>query len=474
MPKAGKWIVGPIAVQLCLAVTFVTFSQEPQTLEPVDAVFEYDTNAVVRLDEISAEIASLKEQLAKKADKSDDKAKKGWSAPKIGGRFFMDYVNSMNNDWDGLGTIGPGTDSTQNWFGMREARIAVTGTGYDFLDYKLELGFEKSASYNASYKDIFLGIKNVPLFEYVRIGHQYVEDAGSEICNGTTNYTFMEAPAPAGEHFTSRRVGVTSRHLFAGDRGRLFLGVYDAQSIGDGHFKKDDNQGIVLNARLTYSPYFCHEGRNMLLFGAYYRYTDVSDATITISRPKPGGWDVYESNNFGFYYIDHSQKAGFEAVYQRGRLCLQTDLFMQHYTNVHYDAARLGDKTNYGGFVMARWFLTKDFRKYNQGSACWDGVNVGNPFRFVKHCDTNYPCGLGAWEVAAMYGFYDHFRMTAPADIADSKLQDQQIGVALNWYWNPHVKWAVNYIHDISDVKYADDDYSPTGDYLGMSCRVAF
>lgn len=472
MPKAGKWIVGPIAVQLCLAVTFVTFSQEPQTLEPVDAVFEYDTNAVVRLDEISAEIASLKEQLAKKADKSDDKAKKGWSAPKIGGRFFMDYVNSMNNDWDGLGTIGPGTDSTQNWFGMREARIAVTGTGYDFLDYKLELGFEKSASYNASYKDIFLGIKNVPLFEYVRIGHQYVEDAGSEICNGTTNYTFMETPAPAGEQFTVRRVGLSSRHMFADDRGRLFLGVYDAKNISDSHFSKRDSQGIVLNARLIYAPYFCHEGRNMFLFGAYYRYTNASDTSVPIGRPKPGGWNVYESNAFASFLVDQQQKAGFEIVYQRGRLCVQTDLFMQHYSDVHYVADRLGDRTSYGGFVMARLFLTGDYRKYNQKNGCWGSVDVGKPFRFVKHNDANYSCGLGAWEAAVMYGFYDQFRIGNPA--GDSKFKDQQIGVALNWYWNQHVKWAVNYVHDINDITVTNADYSPTGDYLGMSCRVAF
>ena len=472
MQKAGKWIVGPVMVLLCLAGSLTVFSQEPQTAEPAPMTFDYEMDAALRLDALSAEVAAIKEQMAQKTNKADDKSKsKGWSAPKFGGRFFMDYITPIENDWDGLEAIYPGSDSAESWFGMREARLTMSGTGYDFLDYKLELGFEKSG--NVSYKDIFLGIKNVPILEYVRLGHQYVEDAGSEICNGTTNYTFMEAPAPAGQQFTSRRVGLSSRHMFADDRGRLFLGVYDAQNISDRHFVKDGNQGIILNARLTYAPYFCHEGRNMFLVGSYYRYTDASNQNLSVIRPNPGGWNVYNVNNFGDYYIDQSQKAGFEAVYQRGRLCLQTDLFMQHYSDVHYNALRQGDKTSYGGFAMVRLFLTRDYRKYNQQGGCWGSVDVSCPFRYVKHGDMNQSCGMGAWEVAAMYGFYDHFRMV-DTNNDERKLKNQQVGVALNWYWNQHVKWAVDYVHDMTDAEYANVDYSPTGDYLGMSCRVAF
>ena len=475
MQMTYKHVVGTIAVLLCMAGSRVAFSQEPQVLRPTlamePAVFDYEAETKLRLDEMSAELAALKEQVAQTTSKPTSK---GWSPVKVNGRFFMDYITSPGNDWDGIGALNPSPttpyDSAKNWSGMREARIGLSGTGYGFLDYKLELGFEKSNS--ASYKDVFFGIKNVPILEYVRVGHQYVEDAGSEICNGTTNYTFMEAPAPAGQYFTSRRVGISSRHLFANDCGRLFLGIYDAQNISDLHFVKDDNQGIVFNSRLTYTPCFAHEGRNMLLVGAYYRATFLSEGTVQIARPRPGGWSVYDIDNFGSYNSDRQQKAGFEAAYQCGRLCLQTDLFMQQYSDVHDASVALGDQTSYGGFVMARWFLTKDFRKYNQQNACWNGVDVSCPFRCVKNHGTNDPCGFGAWEVAGMYGFYDNFRLDSSK--GDMKPKNQQIGVALNWYWNPNVKWAVNYIHDMTDTKYANVNYSPTGDYLGMSCRIAF
>ena len=469
MSKTGQWGIGPIAILLCLSGTFFAYAQDPQMA--TSPSLEYNTESASRLDEISAELASLKAQLAQKADKTDNKSNSnGWSAPKFGGRFFMDYITVADEDFDGIGALNPALESSKNWYGMREARITMTGTGYDFLDYKLELGFEKNG--DASYKDIFLGIKNVPFFEYMRIGHQYVEDAGSEICNGTTNYTFMEAPAPAGQHFTARRLGLSSRHLFADDRGRLFFGAYGAQNISDTHYRKDDNQGVVLNSRLTYAPYFCHDGRDMFLVGGYYRASFLSEGSLNIARPKPGGWSVYDLESFAGYYSDCQQKAGFETVYQHGRFCVQTDLFVQEYSDVHNATTQMGDQQSYGGFVMARLFLTNDFRKYNQANACWGGVDVSCPFRYVKSGSANHSCGLGAWEVAAMYGFYNHFRLDSTAN--SLKYENQQVGAALNWHWNQHVKWGLNYIHDVTDLQHSGNDYSPTGDYLGMTCRVAF
>lgn len=478
MQNAAKRIVGSVAMLLCLAGTWNAYSQYASHgvayQNPVPQASTYSALEANRLDELSAEIAALRSQLAQKADKPS--AGKGWSSPKFGDRFFMDYVTAMDQDWDGLDAAMGRNVNTQNGLGFREARITMTGTGYGFLDYKFELGFEKSSQYNPSYKDIFVGIQNVPFLEYVRVGHQYVEDAGSEICNGTTNYTFMEAPAPAGQHFTARRLGVSSRHLFADDRARLFMGIYDATNIGDIHYMKDDNQGVMLNTRFTFAPAYCQEGRQLFLYGAYYNYVN-SDGPRALALNRPGGWDVYDPSSFGSFYSDQYQKAGFEVVYQSGRFSVQTDLFLQHYADVNNGTGvSIGNQTNYGGFVMARLFLTRDdYRKYNLKSACWDGVDVSCPFHLVKRGDVNCPSGYGAWEMAAMYGFYDMFLFsTAIPAAADAQSTNHQVGVALNWYWNQHVKWAVNYFHDMSDTRYAGNGYDPNGDYFGMTCRVAF
>jgi len=474
MLNMSKMFVGLFTVILCLAGTLSVYTQEPtvstpMTLAPVplETVSESD-----QYSQLSMEMAQLRSLIEKKADKPG--ASKGWSAPKIGGRFFMDYVNHMDQDWDGL-PLGSNVTS-QNWCGFREARIAVTGTGYDFLDYKLELGFEKNASSCPSYKDIFLGIQHVPILEYVRVGNQYVEDGGSEICNGTTNYTFMELPASLGQQFMSRRLGVTSRHLLADDRVRIFLGAYNATNISDSHYVKDDNQGIVLNTRTTIAPVFCQDGRRLLLVGAYYNFTD-STGSRPLAFNRPGGWDVYNPTGLGNFYSDRYQKAGFEAVMQAGRFCVQTDMFLQNYADVNDGAGSgIGNQTNYGGFIMAKLFLTRnDYRKYNLKNGNWDSVDVSRPFKLADVQGVNWPSGCGAWELAGMYGVYDSFVFsTSVPAAADAKMMNQQVGAALNWYWNPNVKWAVNYFHDMTKARYDGDYYDPRGDYLGMSCRVSF
>ena len=470
MRDTGKIVVGMVTVLLCLGGAYDAFSQtiaeyEPAYLTPFQPTLAPSSGD--RLDDLAAEIASMKSELAKKADKP---ANKGWSSPKIGGRFFMDYVTVMNQDWDGLSAGN--SVNTQNWFGFREARFAITGTGYEYLDYKFEIGFEKNENYNAAIKDVFLGIQHVPFLEYVRIGNQYVEDAGSEICNGTTNYTFMEAPAPVGQQFMSRRLGVTSRNLFADDRVRMFFGAYGANNVSDSHYKKDNNQGIVLNTRWTLAPVFCQDGQRLFLFGGYYNFVD-SFQSRSLSFSRPGGWDIYTSHNLGNFFSTQYQKAGFEVACQMGRLCFQTDLFLQHYADVNNGAGvGIGNQTNYGGFAMLRLFLThNDYRKYNLKSACWDGVNISRPFKLEQQGDVNVMTGCGAWELAAMYGFYESF--ASPTD-SDNRMTNHQIGAALNWYWNPSVKWCVNYFHDMTDARYARNSYYPRGDYLGMSCRIAF
>ena len=408
------------------------------------------------LGELTREVEDLKRELAKKSDKPDPS--KGFTTPKISGRVFMDSVNIVDQDDDGSSFRG------HNSFGFREARLGAAGTAYDFLDYKFEIGFETNNG--ANFKDVFLGIKYVPLLGYVRVGNHFVEDAGSEISNSPTNYTFMETPAPAGDLFTSRRLGISSRHLFARDRVRLHLGTYGAKNVSGTHQWIDSNQGFLLNARLTHALMFQREGKNIFLYGGYYSFTDPSDANQRYARVRPGGWDLdmgYFSSDIS---ADHIQKAGFETVYQNGAFCLQTDLFMRHFSN----AANSGDATMYGGFLMGRYFLTQgDYRKYSLENASWGSVTANRPFLLFQRGSSNFIQGPGAWEIASYYGFLntDDFKNTGVTYYGT----DHQIGAALNWYWNPQLKWTLNYIHQMADITSGVDSYKPSVDVVALSCR---
>ena len=457
-------------------------SLPPERANSMDAYSaERDQEIERSLEALHAEFEKIKKELAKKSDKRD--TSKSIGAPNVGGRLFIDSVNVMRQNRDSDLAYGPG----KNYMGVREARIALSGAGFDFIDYKVELGFENYVNDGSrgtvNFKDVFVGFKSIPLLGYVRVGNQYLEDGGSEVCNGSTNYTFMEIPSPAGDQFTSRRLGISSRHMFAKDRGRFFLGVYNPRNISEEHRISDDNQGISFNTRLTYAPYFKQEGRCMFLLGGYYNYTDPRNDGTYRHTVRPGGWGVgMNMLDSGTFYSSSYQKAGFETVYQNGRFAVQTDVFLQAYGDTIYrDAGGVAisnqeNKTVYGGFIMLRYMLTPgDYRKYNQENAAWGSVNVSRPFVVFERGNSVCVRGPGAWEVAGVYGFMDSSEFGGtPADTSIRHGNDNELGFALNWYWNSNLKWCVNYVHQFSNVDYRGTGYDPTSDYLGLSCRIHF
>ena len=454
----------------------------------------YADNSMVTLEQLSTELAALKKELKQKADKPDPK--KGFTTPKIGGHVLMDSVNVMKQNTDSDEAYGHG----MNNFGFREVRMKASGTGYGFLDYKCDLGYEKWASIppttpaatpgsssslgGVSFKDVFLGAEGIPLFGYLRIGNQYVEDASSEVCAAPTAYTFMEIPSPAGNQLTARRLGITSRHLFHNDQLRFFTGVYGARSVSDMHTILDSNQGVTTLARLTYAPWYVNEGQCMFLLGGYYNYTDYCGEK-TKNYVYPGGFAVgINTLDSGYFTCDNYQKVGGEFLWQYYGFAIQGEMFAQYFNNAGSTTpppdgfVRDGDKTSKGGYVMLRQFLTPgDYRKYSKENATWGTAHVSRNFMSIDRGSFYCLEGPGAWEIATCLGVINN------EDFANNTPRcpygtDYELGLALNWYWNTQTRWSLNYIRQMSDVRVVTpagtQHYKPATDILGLSCRFFF
>ena len=75
--------------------------------------------------------------------------------------------------------------------------------------------------------------------------------------------------------------------------------------------------------------------------------------------------------------------------------------------------------------------------------------------------------GPGAWELATYYGILDNDDFTNTTRYGT----DHEIGIALNWYWNPQLKWALNYVHQMADITTSTGNHKPNADIVGLSCR---
>jgi phosphate-selective porin OprO/OprP len=102
----------------------------------------------------------------------------------------------------------------------------------------------------------------------------------------------------------------------------------------------------------------------------------------------------------------------------------------------------------YGAYVYASYFLTGENRVYSRTSGAFKRVKPFTNFFCVRTSDGYIQSGWGAWELAARYSyldFSDAYGIDAQNDDLAGLLNDFTLGV--NWYWNPHMRMMLNYVH---------------------------
>lgn len=400
---------------------------------------------------LESRIAELENQLKKKQDKPD--SKKGFTRV-IDGRIYFDSYNVMDQSGADVGSPDNFSD-LKNWNGVRDARIGVKGEGFGILDYKVDLCFVEgtgSAGNNSgvNFKDVWLGVKNVPLFEYVRIGHYRIEDGVANMTGGT-NTTFMDFD---GRNFAmSRRIGISSRQLWMQDRLRFFAGLfYENDIVTNKRYSQQDNQGSIANFRLTYMPYISRgkdgkvDGKRFMMFGGHYSYVDVTKTnglTPVRFRSRFAGLNIGSVYDITMNAANY-HKFGLEFAAQNGPLALQGEAF----ANVYNDATIGGyrkDRTVTGGYFEVRYFLTRDYRKFSAVNATWGGVDLKHNLELRKVNDSNFAEWLGAWELAAKWSYTDVRKLDVPNGAACGSVNDLTVG--LNWYWSAQARWMFHYSH---------------------------
>lgn len=403
-------------------------------------------------------LSTLEEALKKKADKVD--TKKAFDH-KIDGRAFFESVSFgdphvKSGDFEGQ----------HDYFGFRETHLGFGGSGFDVLEYKVEVTLKASGT---TFNDVFFGVKNVPGFDYVRIGHYKVETGMGQV-GSALNTTAMETTTATQAFSPGRRVGIGQTYYFADESVRWFNGIFGSGDVGADKFYPTtapvSDLGMIYNSRLTFVPYYAQEGAKYLHFGGHYMYREKprsTDATFSAPGVKIGGFN--RASNW-FTPIANAQdyhQGGLEAAWGRGRLAVSSELF----------AGTFGSGRDlYGGYVEVRYFLTGEHRPYNKRNGVMGAVKTKKNFLtaedFIQTCHGAVKGftfdSMGAWEVYTQLVFTDSTRVHAVDDLGGGRSVDTALG--LNWYWNPNARMMFEYVHSdgTSNGSYrATDDIFATG-----------
>jgi phosphate-selective porin len=421
----------------------------------------YDTRVYAELDRLSHEIQQLR-----KGSAAPD-TKRAWSAPKFNGRVFVDSVNFMDEK-------NTGAAATQNAAGFRELRLGATGSGFGAYDYKIEFGFHQDGG-RVALIDNWIGAKNVPLLGYLRVGH-YKPETGLYYPMGSTNITAMEYTTPANIFGLGRRIGISSEHLFAHDRVRLFVGVFQGAGTDNAKRLIEDNQGQIVNLRLTMAPWYAQEGKYLFHVGGHWAYESLDSGAIPVGATQkhrtlnaaPGTFSWASNTLTATFDNDYSNRGGLEFAYQYGRFSARSELFAGSF-NVNGGGQ---GKHLYGSYVELGYFLTDDFRTYSLSSGGFGGVKMKSNFEPFQCGQWNLVRGTGAWQAFFQWGYTDMEDWRDGVGTASIGGHQNDFVVGMNWYWTPNIRWMFQYVR--SEQCVGANYLHKSQDIFGTSLRLYF
>jgi phosphate-selective porin OprO and OprP len=338
----------------------------------------------------------------------------GLSMETADGNFSFEVIGRIQVDAafydEDVEDLGSGTT-------LRRARIGVEGTLFQDWGFKSEFDF---ADEEVSLADVYLQYIGFDPIE-ITVGH-FKQPFSLQNITSSNEITFMER-ALTHEAFVepNRRIGMGVGS--GGDHYSANIGVFGETASGDAGEDDEGNEfdsGFSVAGRVTYAP--IATGTRVVHGGAAVKWRDPSGGEDTQfrTRPESNVTEVRLVDTGALDGVEDVQIYGLEAAGVLGPFHAQSEYML---TDVNRNT---GVADFDGWYVQGGYFFTGESRPYSAEEGKWERVE---------------PEGLrGAWEIALRY---------SAVDLTDGGIEggeEDNLGVALNWYPNYYLRFAANYI----------------------------
>ena len=359
---------------------------------------------------------------------------------KMGGRvqydmMFINQDSTMNNYFAKAG----------NGAEIRRARFFMSGSIYENIDFKLQIDFANNA---LTLKDAYIKFKHIPVVGSLKVGH-FKEPMGLNTLTSSKYLTMMERPV-ASYLDLDRRLGLMISNQYFDKRLTWQLG-YFLPSIASNKYV---GNGYHITGRLVGLPIYEDDNSYKVLhlgFGFSHGYLDQETSQF---RFRPEAHLAPKYINFKVTDMKNVNIANLEVAFIYNQFSIQGEYHQYNFS--HRDTAHY-QKTNYSSgiyYATFSWMLTGEHRNYSKKKTAFDIVKPKN--NFGKD-------GWGAFELAVRASHTD-FNVN---DLDGGVMDNYTLG--LNWYLNPAVKIAANYIHTNSF-----SFYHGSSDIFQMRFQVVF
>lgn len=357
------------------------------------------------------------------------------------GRIHLDYWAFPNVD----PTIYPleGGDP-QDRFNFRRLRIGVKGDLNDNMFYKYEGEF--ADGFNPSYRDAYLGFKNLPVLQTVIIGNQK-RPYGLDHLNSSRHNIFIERPFIV-EAFNqdSRRLGISSNGTTEDLGWNWRYGIFNQELTQTKSGYIGDHYQLEFAARIARTAWYDDSsgGRGYAHFALSGSAGEVDGGPGATNnqasyRTRPEARSNLRWLKTGrISGADETLLVGVESAINVGSFHVNGE-FMRN--NVDRLDAIGEDVAFEGGYVQASYIWTGEHHPWNRKRGTLDRLKPFENAFFVKDCDGTSQRGWGAWETAVRYSWAD----LNSFDVVGGEGSSWTFG--LNWYLNSHARMQFNYIN---------------------------
>jgi len=309
-----------------------------------------------------------------------------------------------------FGEPDPGID-------VRRAFLQFGGV-YRQFDFNFWLNFSDGS--NADFRDVFVGMRGLPVVGSVRAGY-FKEPFGLEEITSSNDITLMERSL-TNAFVEGRNLGVMFQRRFTEKRH---------MTAALGFFRDADNDldlgtGYAVTGRITGAPILSDDGRHVLHLGGSATYRRPGDDGVSLaSRPESAQAQILVDT--GTFAADQELRVGAEVAAVMGSFSLQSEAIVA----ASHGTAGAGDPLFWSAYLAGSYVLTGEHRAYRDRVGAFGAVQPEDPFWWK---------GAGAVELTARYSFLD----LDSAAINGGALHDWTLG--LNWYANQQARVMFNYI----------------------------
>ena len=354
--------------------------------------------------------------------------KEGFNLESADGKNKLNIGARIQLDWnisDPGGAVKEefGIRGTPTGVEFRRARLSMAGLLYGIIDYKIEYDFAEG---NADAKDVYMGMKKVPVVQYVRVGH-FKEPFSLEEITSDDFVTFQERGLP-NAFAPSRNTGIAVMPVFFEERMTATAGGF--HETDDSGYGFGSEQEYNITSRITGLPWWEDGGEKLVHLGFSYSHKFRDDTDISFSQRPESHLFPVRLVNTGNIVTDGVDLVNPEFALVVGPWSMQAEYMHAFVSQVD------NPNPDFGGFyVYGSYFITEgDQRRYRPAYGAFEKPIPKRNFGFGEGS------GWGAWEVAARYS-----RLDLSSENVDGGAEDNLSG-QVNWYLNPNTKVGLNYV----------------------------